>query len=36
MWFRDELVMALRHAGFGSVEIDEGADPHTLVYVARR
>jgi SAM-dependent methyltransferase len=36
MWFRDELVLALRHAGFRSVEVDEGADPSILVYVARK
>jgi SAM-dependent methyltransferase len=36
MWFRDELVMALRHAGFRSVSVEEGVDPRTLVYVARK
>jgi len=36
MWFRDELVMALRHAGFGSVAVEQGAGPSTLVYVARK
>lgn len=36
MWFRDELVMALRHAGFATVEVGQGAGPHTLVYVARK
>lgn len=36
MWFRDELVMALRHAGFSSVEVEHGGEPRTLVYVARK
>lgn len=36
MWFRDEIVMALRHAGFESVEVLDGAEDRILVYVARR
>jgi SAM-dependent methyltransferase len=42
MWFRDELVQALRHAGFASVEVrgrDTGAAPAPdddfLVYIGR-
>ena len=36
MWFRDELVMAMRNAGFGSVDVTPGVDEGTLVFVARR
>jgi SAM-dependent methyltransferase len=36
MWFRDELVMAMRHAGFRSVDVAPGAEEDFLVYVARK
>jgi SAM-dependent methyltransferase len=36
MWFRDELVMAMRHAGFRSVDVSPGVGERILVYVARR
>jgi hypothetical protein len=36
MWFRDELVMAMRHAGFRSVDVSPGVEERILVYVARR
>lgn len=36
MWFRDELVMAMRHAGFRSVDVSSGIDESILVYVARK
>jgi len=36
MWFRDELVLALRHVGFRSVEVEQGAEPSILVYLARK
>jgi len=35
MWFRDEIVMALRHAGFESVEVLDGPEERILVYIAR-
>jgi hypothetical protein len=36
MWFRDELVMAMRHAGFRSVDVAPGVDEDILVFVARK
>jgi hypothetical protein len=36
MWFRDELVMAMRHAGFRSVNVAPGLEEGILVYVARK
>jgi hypothetical protein len=43
MWFRDELLLALRHAGFASCTVRAGyedraptADDETLVFIARR
>jgi hypothetical protein len=36
MWFRDELVMAMRHAGFRSVDVSPGVEERILVYVAKR
>jgi len=35
MWFRDELVMAMRHAGFRSVDVSPGVEERILVYVAQ-
>ena len=35
MWFRDELVLGLRHAGFRSVEVLPGVEEGILVYIAR-
>jgi hypothetical protein len=36
MWFRDEIVMALRHAGFHDVEVIQGVEERILAYVARK
>jgi SAM-dependent methyltransferase len=36
MWFRDELVMAMGHAGFRSVDVAPGVDEGILVYFARK
>jgi SAM-dependent methyltransferase len=36
LWYRDELVPRLHDAGFASVDVLAGPDPHTLVYVATR
>jgi SAM-dependent methyltransferase len=36
MWFRDELVMAMRHAGFRSIDVVPGAEERILAYVARK
>lgn len=34
-WYRDELEPLLRRAGFAEVEVIQGVDEDTLVYVAR-
>jgi hypothetical protein len=36
VWFRDELVMAIRHVGFRSVDVSPGVEERVLVYVARK
>jgi hypothetical protein len=36
MWFRDEIVMVLRHAGFHDVEVIQGVEERILAYVARK
>ncbi|HUP31782.1 MAG TPA: hypothetical protein VM184_02025 [Gaiellaceae bacterium] len=43
MWFRDELVLMLRHAGFGAVDVLGGytdrlpdPDDDVLVFAARK
>ena len=36
MWFRDELAMAMRHAGFRSVDVSVGVEERILLYVARK
>jgi SAM-dependent methyltransferase len=36
MWFRDELVMALRHAGFTHVDVRAGVDDDFLGFVAAK
>jgi SAM-dependent methyltransferase len=36
MWFRDELVLGLRYAGFRDVRVVPGVDEDILVYLARR
>lgn len=36
MWFRDELVLALRHVGFRRVDVGPGVEERLLVYVATR
>jgi hypothetical protein len=35
-WYRDELVPLFRAAGFSSVDVREGVNDETLVYVATR
>jgi SAM-dependent methyltransferase len=36
MWFRDEIVMTLRHAGFQDVDVIQGVEPRILAYLARK
>jgi hypothetical protein len=35
-WYRDELVPMIHNAGFGSVDVLNGVDENTLVYIASR
>jgi hypothetical protein len=36
MWFRDEIAMALRYAGFHDIEVIQGVEERILAYVARK